>query len=250
MPEPALGLDVVASLPEAAEALLDGRNVVVIDVLRATTVIGQALAAGAARILPAATPAEARELAAGLEPGSFLLGGERGGYRIPGFDLGNSPLEYTPERVKGKSIVLASTNGSVLLARCRRSRRTLALSFNNLSAVAARVRDAGGSWVAVCSGKLGRACLEDLVCAGRLGARLGLAGEEGPADSLDDARDGLTIARLLDERLGGDLAEMLRRCAHGRYLESIGFGPDLERCAQLDILAGVPEMAGGAILPG
>jgi len=250
MSKPALSLDVVASPPEATGALLCDRNVVVIDVLRATTVISHGLAAGAERIIPAVSPEEARDLGAGLDPGSALLCGERQGYRIPGFELGNSPLEYTPDRVKGRILILASTNGSVLLARCCTARRILAVSFNNLSVVAARMRAAGGPWIAVCSGKLGRACLEDLVCAGRLGVRLGLSGAGDSGDSLDEARDGLAIARLLDERLGGDLAGMLRRSAHGRYLESIGFGRDLDLCSRLDILDVVPEMVGGAIVAG
>lgn len=250
MPEPPLDLDVVAVPSEATEDLLRDRNVVVIDVLRATTVIAQACAAGAERLIPAASPEEARDFALRQAPGGALLCGERRGYRIPGFDLGNSPLEYTPDRVRGRTLILASTNGSVLLARCRVARRVLAVSFNNLEAVAARMRAAGGAWLALCSGKLGRACLEDLVCAGRLGARLGLP-ESGPGGAEpDDIRDGLAIARLLDERAGGDLTGMLRRSAHGRYLESIGFARDLDLCARLDILDVVPEMVGDAIVPG
>src|ERR1051326_4286591 len=102
MPKPTLSVvfrkeDIRTAVPPLA-----GRHAVVIDVLRASSSMVMALNNGASEIRLVATPEEAREVAATLEPGSYLLGGERGGMRIEGFDLGNSPREYTRQRVAGK----------------------------------------------------------------------------------------------------------------------------------------------------
>ena len=108
---------------------LVGATVIVIDVLRATTTITAALAAGAERVIPCGELDDARrvreELAGGRPPVSALLGGERGGLPIAGFDLGNSPAEYTPERVAGRTIAFTTTNGTQAMLHCRQAGRVL-----------------------------------------------------------------------------------------------------------------------------
>src|SRR5205823_2328211 len=94
---------------------LGGRGIVVIDVLRATTTIVTALANGAKAVIPAATSEEAVRLASHLEKDGVLLAGERRSVKIDGFALGNSPREMTPAAVAGKTIVLATTNGTPAL---------------------------------------------------------------------------------------------------------------------------------------
>lgn len=246
-----LEIDVLLSPAESGDIQLRDRQVVVIDVLRATTVIAHALANGAEQIIPAGSVEEALEFKAQLDRDVALLCGEREGRRIPGFDLGNSPLEYDRATVTGRSLVLASTNGTVVLSRCGVAVRTLTASFCNVSAVARAMRETGGPWLIACSGKLGRACLEDLVCAGRL-ARLALAGAEAgpaPVTAADEVerQDGLDIALALESAHGADLRELFRRCSHGRYLEAIGFGPDLDVCAAQDSVPIVPEFRAGRI---
>jgi 2-phosphosulfolactate phosphatase len=243
-----LTVDVVTSPAELGEGLIREMSVVVIDVLRATTVIGHALAAGAERIIPAGSVEQSLELRAQLDPGTTLLCGERGGYRVPGFDLGNSPLEYRPEVVQGRTLILASTNGSVVLARCQPARRVLVASFNTISAVARRMRNDGGDWTIVCSGKLGRACLEDLACAGRLAAALEITGESALDAPSDAAGDGLEIALAVHRRFGDDLRSALRGSSHGRYLASIGFADDLDVCAEIDTIDLAPELIEGKIV--
>lgn len=231
------------------ESMPRDQQVIVIDVLRATTVIGQALAAGAARIVPAAGIEEALALKAQIDPDGALLCGEREGRPVPGFDLGNSPLEYQPGLVAGRTLILASTNGSVVLARSQPARRVLGLSWNTLGAVARRVAGEGGAWTIICSGKLGRPCLEDLVCAGALIERLfaRLPGGEPPADR---ATDGNRIVLDLHARYGADPAGLLKGCAHGRYLASIGHAVDLEVAAAIDTIDLVPEQIDGRIVAG
>lgn len=112
-----------------------GGVAVILDILRASTTIVHALAHGAARVIPTGEIAEARRVAGGLPVGSVLLGGEREGLQIEGFDLDNSPFAYTPELVKGRTIVFTTTNGTRALLRSDRADRVLIGSFVNLQAV-------------------------------------------------------------------------------------------------------------------
>ena len=250
MTAPRMSLDVLLSPAELPESVPRDHQVVVIDVLRASTVIAQALAAGAARVIAASSIEEALALKAQIDPEGALLCGEREGRPIAGFDLGNSPLEYRPEVVRGRTLILASTNGSLALVRSQAARRVLVVSWNTLGAVARRMVDQGGAWTIVCSGKLGRPCLEDLVCAGSLIERLaGLAILE-ESGALDRATDGVRIARDLHARYGDDPKALLTTCAHGRYLISLGYGVDLDVAAGVDTLDIVPEQVDGRIVIG
>ncbi len=109
-----------------------GKLCVVIDVLRASTTIVAALAAGCPEIIPVETPEEARRLA---RTKGLLLGGERNSLRPEGFDFGNSPLEYTPEKIKGRPIAFTTTNGTRAMETCRQARCVLLGAFVNLHAV-------------------------------------------------------------------------------------------------------------------
>src|SRR5436309_2662913 len=101
----------------AAPVALVGGVAVVIDVLRATTTIVHALAAGCAAVVPCAEVDEAKKTAAALRPGKVVLGGERGGKLIRGFDLGNSPREYTAKACKKATVVFTTTNGTRAILR-------------------------------------------------------------------------------------------------------------------------------------
>lgn len=213
-------------VPFAATAAAPDTVAAVIDVLRATTTLTRALAHGARAVVPVATPAEgfaARE----RRPGSLLCG-ERDGRRVPGFDLGNSPFEYEPDVVRGRTLVFASTNGSqALLAAARRRVRVLAC-FANLSAVVARLRSAAAVEL-FCAGKEGGFALEDAACAGALVARLRPHGfvPAGAAAAMTErlAPAGATAVRALVEG-----------AAHARTLFDLGepYARDVVLCATLD----------------
>jgi 2-phosphosulfolactate phosphatase len=209
-------------------------SAVVIDVLRATTTLTVAMSHGALRVVPVATPEEA--LAWKRAAPEVLACGERDGRMVPGFDLGNSPLEYAVTAVRGRTLVFASTNGSLALLAARSAQRRLLAAFVNLDAVVERL--AGERRVAiVCAGKDGGLALEDAACAGLLCARLERRGAtlEGP---------GAALAKSLAPAGGVEVRGLLQGCAHGRYLRTLGaaFARDVEFCAGLDTLDAVHQV--------
>lgn len=199
---------------------------IVVDVLRATSTIAQALAAGHSRVLSCAEVDEARALA--RDEGG-LLAGERKCVRIPGFDRGNSPQEFTG--VGGGAVILTTTNGTrALVSAAAVCRRVLAGSLLNLEAVTAAARKAGEDVVVVCAGVLGAFALDDAYCAGRIVESLG--GE--PTDAAAAA------VRLRRSFASGE--EGLRASQSARNLLAAGLESDIPFCARESVLDVVPRV--------
>ncbi|HWB12103.1 MAG TPA: 2-phosphosulfolactate phosphatase [Pirellulales bacterium] len=224
---------------------LAGGAVVVIDVLRATTVIAHALAAGARQVIPCLEVDDALQTAARLPKGEAVLGGERGGLKIDGFDLGNSPDEFTPQSVGGKTLVFTTTNGTRAMMACQQARRVVTGAFVNASAVADSL--AGEKNVhLLCAGTRGEVTREDVLCAGLLADRL------TPRESSDlEINDQLLIARDLwraffadrdSADATGSLALTLRSTQGGRNLMRLGLEHDIEVAAQMDRFTIVPQL--------
>lgn len=212
-----------------------GRVAVVIDVIRASTTIVAALDAGARRVLPVDSPEEAERRSAGGGSLRPLLCGEREGLPLPGFDLGNSPREFTPERVGGRELVLTTTNGTRSLARVRGAEAVLVACFRNLGAACEELRRRGRPVLVVCAGRGGRVGLDDVWCAGLLVDRL----ETTDRGELDDAS---RVARETARGLGGPDADALASTEAGAALVRVGFGGDLDMCASLDESGMVPTL--------
>lgn len=222
---------------------LAGACVVVIDVLRASASIVEALESGAERIIPVGDIATASRLA---PPGDRanakkVLAGERRCCAVDGFDLGNSPREFTPERVRGKTVVLTTTNGTRAFAAAVKASRTVVCAFSNLPAVADAVR--GEETLAVvCCGSEGSVAAEDLLCGGML---LRALGEEYAGSTLNDAA---RVSLVLAEKHGENVDEFLRSTDHGRTLFELGFGEDVVFCARVGTTRRVPELRDGSIV--
>jgi 2-phosphosulfolactate phosphatase len=212
---------------------------VVIDVLRATTSIVAAFQHGCRSILPVADFEEAQQ-ARMAAPGA-VLAGEQGGLRIPGFDLGNSPREFTREAVGGRDVILTTSNGTKTL-RAVGGGRTVAIgALLNRAAVGDWLIARGADSLIVCSGYEGGFSLEDAVCAGAIVDRA--AGAAARLALGDGARAG----QVLWERFGPDLLRLLPGTAWGQRVLAMGFGPDMEVCARVDVTDVVPTMEGGRI---
>jgi 2-phosphosulfolactate phosphatase len=202
----------------------------VIDVIRATSTIVAALASGASGVQPVASLPEAFALKE-RDP-EALLAGERGGQALPGFDLGNSPEDFTAERVKGRLVILTTTNGTQALAACRGARTVVTASLTNLEAVAGRLRNAGPPWIVVCAGCAGEFGVDDAVVAGAL------------AEALDQEHALVSLYRSVR----GELAETLLRSEAGRELVKVGLEGDVPFCAQLNRYAIVPALGTDGVL--
>jgi len=226
---------------EITEEKLKDRTVVVIDVLRASTSICQALASGAKEVIPMDSPAEAIELADNLSSDKVLLCGEREGQIIEGFDLGNSPLEYTRERVKGRTLIFSSTSGSRTIVRSRLASDTLVGGFVNIQSVIDYFPDSLDDLVIICAGKWQYYSMEDCVCGGMLIDKL--------IERYKDAElnDGANTSKILYQYHKDSIPEMIRESAHGRYLASIGMEQDLPVCAALNSIPVLPRLIDGKV---
>jgi 2-phosphosulfolactate phosphatase len=230
-----MNVDVFFSPAVVDEASVEGRTAVVIDVIRATSCVVEALANGARGIFPTVLPEEAVKLASSLGREDTLLCGERKGLKIEGFDLGNSPREYVAEVVEGKQLVLSTTNGTRAFLSAEDAERVLAASFLNLSAVVDTLRGVE-ELVVVCAGKENRFSMDDALCAGLLLKRLRDGGEENL--TMNDA--GRVVLDLAEKYEPTEA--FLRSTRAGRALEEIGMDGDLAFCASMDRHAIVPEM--------
>jgi 2-phosphosulfolactate phosphatase len=233
---------VALTLEELGRVSLRGAWAVVIDAVRASTTIVTALAHGAAAVVPVATPEEAWVRARTTTDPRPLLGGERGGGPPPGFDCGNSPAEYTRERVAGREVVFTTTNGTRALLAAAGADRVAVGGFVNAGAVTRWLAAAPGPVWLVCSGEQGRFCLEDAACAGYLVERLE-AGRDGLRLS-----DGARAALRLGRSYGGDWAAMLGEAAWARGLVRTGRGADLPLCVAVDVHDVVPVVSAGRLV--
>lgn len=229
---------------DAIRAVRRGDLIIIVDVLRCTSTIVTALANGAKGIIPVKSLREARRIHS--ENPGYLLAGERGGLKPPGFDLGNSPLEYTREKVSGKTIILTTTSGTKALENSKGARHVLVGSFLNASAVAREALSiALGEGIDICvvqSGTNGRFSLEDFICAGAIisnliGAHVRLS---------DSAR----AAYLGYKRVENNLYAGIMESEHSRRLVELGFVGDIKFSCQMNLFPLAPLYDGRAVVAG
>ncbi len=234
---------------------LRGGVAVVVDVLRATTVMVQALAAGCEAIIPCGEIIAAEAVAAGMPPGTALLAGERKGLPIPGFDLGNSPGEFTSDVCRDKTVVLTTTNGTRAILASRDAERVYIASFTNLRATSDEIsvqflkKDHGHHVHIVCAGTEGHVSLEDSLLAGALTSQitnlvqLAPGAEIAPPLGNDEALMVLTqwleVERFLEKR---PLSKLLSLGRGGQNVLAIGRAVDIEEAAAFDRFNVVAEL--------
>ena len=234
----------VALTPADASGLaLDGWAAIAVDVLRATTTVVAACAAGCVRIIPVTDSGAARQRAALFTAGEVLMAGERGGEPIPGFHLGNSPLEFTPERVRGRTILLTTTNGTAAMLGAGSAGAGAVAALTNVSAVARWALAQGRDLAVLCSGDDGSFSLEDAVCAGLLVSDVASACD---AELSDAAVAAVGLGRYYATRIG-DLRHASR---WARRLAGKGHSADVDACLRRDVTDMVPIVEAGAIVPG
>lgn len=253
-------LDVVLTPRALREDDLDGAAVVVIDVLRASSTIVTALAHGARTVIPAADLGEAGRLRATLDPSSSVVGGERSGIPIAGFDAGNSPLEYSAEAVNGKTVVLTTSNGTGAIRQARSALQVAAGSFLNAERATRFLAEAlsdGHRAVLLCAGSDGRTALEDTLCAGLLLDRLMTrhrhaaprhAAPREEARALTHLPDAAQMAMALYRGSRASLARTLLGARHTQRLIALGYGDDVSACARIDAHDVLPILRDGRLV--
>ena len=217
--------------------------VIVIDVLRCCSTIVIALANGAKGVISAKTLREARTLHENHP--EFVLAGERGGLKPKGFDLGNSPLEFSSEKVMGKHIILTTTSGTKAIALSKNARWVLIGAFLNAKAVAEaalKIAEREGIGISLAlSGRKRRFSLEDFICAGAIAESL-------PIEKVEQS-DASFAALLTFQQARVSLNNVIQRGYHAQYLKSIGLKKDVEFCCQTNVFEIVPFLKEGMIIP-
>jgi 2-phosphosulfolactate phosphatase len=235
-------LDVFLTPGELVPGEVADRTVVVIDVLRATSSIVEALAAGATKLFPVASIEEALRLANTLGRDTVLLCGERKALPIEGFDLGNSPAEFTADRVAGKTLVMSTTNGTSALLAAPGASRVIVASWLNLGAIVEDLVRSGAEPVVVCAGRDRHFGLDDAVLAGRIAAEVMAAAPDAEWTPNDGALAALALARAYS-----DPEALFPLTAAGQAIVAAGLGADLPFCAQVNRHEVVPVLHDRAV---
>jgi 2-phosphosulfolactate phosphatase len=238
----------VYNLPrEVEERELEGSVVAVIDVLRATSTICQALASGAREVVPFVEIDEA--LAAANKAGrkSVVLGGERKGLLIEGFDLGNSPAEYMTSAIQGRPVFITTTNGTRAFQHARLAKKVVAASFLNLSAVVASLKDEPRIDI-LCAGTDGSETSEDVLLAGAIVDKL-ISEETNHWTANENANVArsewqkiVAASHGTDKTLQQFVTSNLNASLGGQNCIDVGNGSDIPYCAQVDLLRVVPRL--------
>jgi len=226
--------EVFLTYSSVSEEDVRDRTVVVIDVLRACSTIVTALDHGARAVMPVADMAEAGRIVSNLDPDVYRLGGERDGEKIDGYDLGNSPLEYTQDTVETRDIVLNTTNGTRALKQATTAEHLVAGCFLNADRVVDFVQEVDNQVTIVCAGRQNRLALEDTLCAGLLLARL------WDREEPDVVTDSAHTAFTLYETDRDDLSSALRGANHAERLIQQGYEDDLDYCFRTDAVPVLP----------
>jgi len=234
-------LDVEFAAIDARKAVKRGDLIIVIDVLRCSSSIVNALANGATAVIPTETVQEA--FSQRKRHPDYLLAGERHGRKLRGFDLGNSPLEFRRERVGGRVLALTTTSGTVALIGCRSADLVFVGAFLNAAAIArkameiAQTRRVNVSFVL--AGEKGLFSLEDFLCAGAIASKFHSGGFE--------LSDKTLAAVFVFEQAKDALSEYVMKSSRARHLVELGFEADVVFSCKLDCLGIVPVYQHGMV---
>jgi 2-phosphosulfolactate phosphatase len=235
-------IKVVTDPKAGLQASLNGDILIVIDVLRFTSSIVTGLAAGVKQFIPVTTLKKARNIH--KRNRNYLLAGERKGLKPKDFHFGNSPIEYKKSNLKGKSIVISTTNGTKTIEYCKKSKLLLIASFLNAHALSTYIADylpMEENISIILSSKSDTIFLEDFICAGLLVSNI------LHLTSKQDLNDDAILAKLAWSSAKDELEKTIRQGHHASYLESIGFKEDVKFCINRDIYDLVPFVKGNKI---
>ncbi|HKN58069.1 MAG TPA: 2-phosphosulfolactate phosphatase [Gemmatimonadaceae bacterium] len=230
-------LDVFFTPHQAKPADTAARLVVIVDVLRASTTVATALGNGAKTVMPLEGADEVIFRSKEFARSQIILAGEQKMHPITGFDLGNSPQDFTKKAVEGKTILITTTNGTRALLGVQGARDIVIASYVNFTAVLAMMKVAASSntdIAIICAGEEGSFTLEDAACAGRYVRAI-----PRRTDSVQ-VNDAAAASVLIEKKYGDNIEKVFKESSHGQALAEAGFGDDLAAAAEVDSYPVVP----------
>lgn len=234
-------IDVFFSVQAFQEEDLRGKSAVIIDVLRASSSIVTAISNGAKKIIPVEDMSDASKIAQTMDQSDYLLCGEKGGVKIDGYDLGNSPLEYTKEVIADKTMIFNTTNGTKAIKKANLANRIYVGTFLNQQSILNALEKHDDEVVLICSGWRGRLALEDTMFAGSLIHKM------CNGDLPDKTKDGAKVAFGLFEKFGDALEETIKKSDHAHRLRNLVPEGDIPFCCKVDEFDVLPGMKDGII---
>ncbi|MBU3156249.1 2-phosphosulfolactate phosphatase family protein [Clostridium estertheticum] len=232
-------IDIIISADDIKNEKIENKTVIVIDMLRATSVIVTAMNNGCVGVIPVLTVEDASEIVRNSKE-EFMLGGERNALKIEGFHYSNSPLEYTRKSIEGKTLVMTTTNGTKAIKGCSGASNILIGAMLNAKAIASRIVSLNKDVVIVNAGTYGEFSIDDFLCSGYIiDCILKLAQTE-----LAD----IAVTSHYIYKNNEDIHNFIKYANHYKTIMKLGLSADLEYCCQKDIIDIVPEYKGGVIL--
>ena len=207
---------------------LNDKSVVIVDILRATSCMVSGLANGVDHIIPFADLNECRK----MKDQGYLIAGERGGEKVEGFDLGNSPFDYMNSQVEGRKVATTTTNGTVAIERSKCAKNIIIGAFLNFTAVADFLRKREESVIIFCAGWKGKVNLEDSLFAGALVELL--------QDDITNESDSQLLLHAAYQSLKHDLVGFVKNSSHAKRLNRLNIHKDIAFCMRFDEFTEVP----------
>ena len=233
-----MNVDIIISADDIKEKKILNKSVVVIDILRATSVIVTAINNGCKEVIPVLTVDEAVKIA-GKDRNMYMLGGERDALKIQGFDFSNSPLEYNSNKVRGKTLVMTTTNGTRAIKASSKAKNIIIAAMINAKAVVQKLIDYNNDVVIVNSGTNGEFSIDDFICSGYIISTLKKEMEVNLSD--------IATTSLYIYENNKDIKSFIKYANHYKKIKELGLHEDLEYCCQKDIIDSVPECKDGII---
>lgn len=233
-------IDIIISADDIIESKLENKIAVVIDMFRATSVIVTALNNGCREVVPFLTIDEALESSEKLNREEYILGGERKAVKIKGFDLSNSPLEYTKEVVENKKVLITTTNGTRTLTKSNNAKRILIAAMINARAVANKLLEINNDIVIINAGTNGNFSMDDYICSGYI------INEMLKINNEIELTDIAKTANMIYEN-NSDIISYVKEATHYSVMKSLELDDDIDYCIRKSIVNNVPEYKNGKI---
>jgi len=232
-------IDIIVSADDIKKEKIKNKTVVVIDMLRATSVIVTAINNGCKGVIPVLTVDEAANIVKNSKE-EFMLGGERNALKIEGFNYSNSPIEYTRETIDGKTLVMTTTNGTKAIKGCNGAGSILIGAMINAKAIAKTIVKLNKDVVMVNAGTYGEFSIDDFLCSGYI--------IDCVLKIVETELTDIAFTSHYIYKNNEDIYSFIKHASHYKTITSLGLLEDLEYCCTKDIIEIVPEYKDGIIV--